>query len=425
MFAAITVGKTIGVRRAQRLAVARCAASSITSTLSLARSPSVRTGYLSALCVATRRYTNVLYRLPPTQTIPTHSPSGEEVDTELFVRQVKNFFDVLRQTQLIEMVYEMKSCPYYECLFTNDIFFQHFEMLLLMPKFGRENRSAEMSETIRYMRGWGATADVNHVLQDTKGGRASGSDFISTTHGILMGYGTPRTNKLAMMTLTGETAESDARKENIRALSVEPVELLPDSPPLSDLLAFSGQRTFVFADSDYGHHAVNQAVQRLPKVLWQTIKLEPQCSFFSHMAGANYVYDVLCDQDFPVSLERLGESGLNPFPVEWSEPRKLGITMRSICMTARFVRGTMNGGGFANSSTHQAASFTYNSRNVSKNSRLFAGGHRKHGDQLSPLAAQLEAGEIQKPVYQPVPRYAAPLHCRGSVVPANESFRRQ
>ncbi|KPI86517.1 hypothetical protein ABL78_4419 [Leptomonas seymouri] len=425
MHATIAASKAVRVRGAQRLTVMCFAAASITPSLSFARSSFISISPRSSLCTPTRRYTNVLYRLPPTQVIPTHSPSGEEVDTELFIRQVKNFFNVLRQTQLIELVYEMKSCPYYECLFTNDLFFQHYDVLLPMPKFGRENRSAEISETIRYMRGWGATADVNHILQDVKNGRTSGGDFISTTHGILMGYGTPRTNKLAMMTLTGGNADSDAAKTHIRSLSVEPVEMLPDSPPLSDLLAFSGQRTFVFADSEHGHRAVSQAMKRMPKVPWQTIKMEPQCSFFSHMAGANYVYDVLCDQDFPVSLERLGESGLNPFPVEWSEPRKLGITMRSICLTARFARGSMNAGGFANSSTHQAAGFTYNSRNMSKNSRLFAGGHRKHGDQMSPLAAQLEAEEIQKPVYQPVPRYAPPLHRRGSLVPSCKSSEPQ
>lgn len=426
MLASLSASRAVRARTAPRFTTACCAATPVTSTVSFVKSTSfTRSNACVALFTATRRYTNVLYRLPPTQTIPTHSPSGEEVDAELFIRQVKGFFDVLRQTQLIEMVYEMKSCPYYECLFTNDLFFQHYELLLPMPKFGRENRAAEISETIRYMRGWGATADVNHILQDVKGGRASGSDFISTTHGILMGFGTPRTNKLSMMTLTGGNAESEATKEHIRALSVEPVEMLPDSPPLSDLLAFSGQRTFVFTDSEHGHRAVNQAVKLMPKVPWQTIKIEPGCSFFSHMAGANYVYDVLCDQDFPVSMERLGESGMNPFPVEWSEPRKLGITMRSICMTARFARGSMNAGGYANSSAHQAAGFTYNSRNIAKNSRLFAGGHRKHGDQLSPLAAQLEAMEIQKPVYQPIPRYAPPLHRRGSVVPTDESSKRK
>lgn len=373
----------------------------------------------AALWSSPRHYTNVLFRLPPEHTIPTHSPSGEEVDTELFVRQIKGFFDVLRQSQLIEMVYDMKSCPYYDCLFANELFFQHYDFILPMPKFGREHRSMEMSETIRYLRGCGATGDVNHILQDVKGGRASGSDFVSTTHGILMGYGTSRTNKLSMMALTGESAGSKAAGEQIRAMTVEPIEQLPESPPLADILAFSGIRTFIISDTEHGHYAVNQAVKRIAKVPWQIIKMEPGCSFFSHLAGANYVYDVLCDKDFPISMERLGESGLNPFPVEWSEPRKLGITMRAVCLTTRFARGTMSAGGYANSSGHQASNFNYNSRNIAKNARLFSGGRRRHGDQLSPLAAQMESEEIQPPVYQPVPRYAPPMHRRGEVMPTD------
>ncbi|KAG5484974.1 hypothetical protein LSCM1_07053 [Leishmania martiniquensis] len=390
-----------------------------TLTRFFVRTQTSRCGHHSLLWAAMRRYTNVLYRLPPTQTIPTHSPSGEEVDAELFVRQVRNFFQVLRQSQLIEQFHEMKSCPYYDCLFTNDLFFQHHDLIIPMPKLGREHRSAEISETIRYMRGWGATGDVNHVLQDVKGGRASGSDFISTTHGILMGYGTPRTNKLSMMTMTGAIAPSEAEAEQARSLCVEPVEMLPDSPPLSDVIAFAGQRTLVISDTEHGHNVAQQVVKRIPKVPWQIIKLEPGCCFFSHLAGVNYVYDVLCDQDFPLSMERLGESGMNPFPVEWSEPRKLGITMRSICMTARFARGTMNAGGYANSRGHTASSFNYNSRDIAKKSRLFVGGNRKHGDQMSPLAAQLEADEIQKPVYQPIPRYAPPMHRPGTVMPTD------
>ncbi|KAK7198944.1 hypothetical protein NESM_000861600 [Novymonas esmeraldas] len=403
--------------RVSAAAAAVAAAAGAACAGSLTNSPAYQGRHGPALLAARRRYTNVLYRMPPKEVIPTHSPTGEEVDTELFVRQVTGFFEVLHQSQLVERVYEMKSCPYYDCLFSNELFFQHYELILPMPKFGREHRSAEVSETIRYMRGWGASGDVNHTLQDVKGGRASGVDFLSTSHGILMGYGTSRTNKISMLTLTGAVAPSEAVSEQTRALSVEPIEMLPESPPLSDILAFAGQRTFLVADTEHGHHAVQQAVARMPKVPWQVLKMEPGCSFFSHLAGVNYVYDVLCDQDFPLSMERLGESGMNPFPVDWSEPRKLGITMRSICVTARFTRGTMNAGGYADSRGHASGGFNYNSRDISKKSRLFVGGNRKHGDQLSPLAAQLEADEIQKPVYQPTPRYAPPMHHRGTVMP--------
>lgn len=371
----------------------------------------------AALRTPRRAYTNALYRLPPQHTVPTHAPSGEEVDAELLLRQVKGLFETLKTTQLVESVHEMKSCPYYECMFTNELMFQHWDMILPMPKFGREHRSTEVSETLRYMRACGSTGDINHILQDVKGGRASGSDFVSTTHGILMGYGTSRTNRLSMMAMTGASSETESQGSQMRALSVEPIELYEDSPPLADIVAFGGTRSLLISDTKHGHHAAEQATKLLPKVNFQVLKLEAGCNFLSHMCGASYVYDVLCDQDYPISMERLGECGLNPFPVEWTEPRKLGISMRSVCLIGRFARGTMNAGGYANSSVHYSAHFNYHSRNASKNARLFQGGQRRHGDQGAGPEAQMRAGELQNPVRQRAPRYAPPLHRSGPIVP--------
>ncbi|EAN93775.1 hypothetical protein C3747_59g6 [Trypanosoma cruzi] len=365
---------------------------------------------------STRRYVNALYRAPPVQTVPTHNSGGEEVDTELFIRQFKELFYSLKQTQLVEQIHEMRTCPYYECLFTADLIFQHYDIVLPMPKYGREHRSSEISETLRYLRACGASGDFNHILQDVKGGAASGGDFVSTSHGILMAYGTARTNKLSMMALTGGGAADEAAALQQRALNVVPIEVSPDAPPLADLLAFAGKRTLIVQDTVHGRHAAEAAAISIPKIPWQILRVEPGCSFLSHLCGVNAVYDVLVDQDYPNSMERIGEAGLNPFPVEWTEPRKLGITMRSVCLIARFARGTMSAGGYADSDGHRAASFTYHSRGIAKNSRLFQNGHRRHGDNGAPLEAQLRSGELPEPVYQRPPRYAPPMHRRGGLM---------
>ncbi|CCW65229.1 unnamed protein product [Phytomonas sp. EM1] len=375
-------------------------------------------GYVGviALHISVRRYVNALYRIPPLHTVPTHTHSGEEVDGELLLAQLRGLFSILAGTQLVDAVHEMRSNPYFECIFTADLLFQHYDLILPMPKLSREFRSSEVSETLRYMRSCGASGDVNHLLQDTKGGRASGMDFVSTTHGILMGFGTSRTNKLAAMSLMGLNTETGTQDNAIRALNVEPIELPEDSAPLSDLIAFGGQRTFMYKDTAHGRGAVQLAVERMPKLSAQTLKIEPGCSVLSHLCGVSPVYDVLCDQDFPLSMERIGECGLNPFPVEWSEPRKLGITMRSVCLIARFAHGSLNAGGYAASATPAASKSNYYSKDASKNTRLFRGGHRIHGDQGAPLEAQIRSGELMNPVYQRPPRYRPPMHRQGSIV---------
>ncbi|EPY38536.1 hypothetical protein AGDE_05393 [Angomonas deanei] len=352
--------------------------------------------------------------------IPTHSPSGEEIDGELFVKQVRGMFDMLKTTQLVEQVHEMKCCPYYACLFTNEIMFQHHSLIMPMPKYGRENRSAEMSETIRYMRGLGTTADFNHVLQDVPGGRADGNDFVSTTHGIYMGYGTSRTNSLCKEALLGDHAD-DTEKQKIQAIGVFPIKMDEDSPPLAVTMSFAGQRTLIVHDTVHGKKAVDQAVKAIGKVNWQVIKIEPGCHILSHLCGVNYVYDVVVDEDFPESMERLGECGLNPFPIPWSEPRKLGISMREVCLIARFARGGISGGGYWDSAFHKSTgTYNYNSKKSASNKKLYASGYRVKGDTGAPFFAQMTAGELEDLVIQPPPRYRPPMHRKGGIVPKDE-----
>lgn len=378
----------------------------------------LRSSASTTLCISHRTYVNILYRLPPENTIPTHSPSGKNIDPELLLQQMREYISTVKMTQLVDSIHEMKNFPYFECFYSRDMLFQHHDLLLPMPKSGREHRNGEISETLRYMRGCGASLDFHHILQDTKGCRANGRDFISTHYGVLVGWGTDRTNKIAMETLSGASGSSKNEPSGVNAMSFEPVELYPDSPPLSDLVAIAGMRTLLTIDDRHGFHAAEQIVQRMPKVHWQVVKIPVGCSFLSHIAGAKYCYDVICDQDFPEALERLGETGLNPFPVQWSEPRKLGISLSSVVLIACFVRGTLNAGGFADNTVHYHSDFNYHSRNVSKNARLFEGGRRRHGDTGAPLEAMLRSGEIDEIVYQPPPRYVPPMHNANHVVPS-------
>lgn len=339
----------------------------------------------------TRGFVSAFYRLPPQQLVPTHAPNGEPIDTDLFLKQIKHMFAVLQQTQLIERVHEMKSLPYFDGIFTADISASMNNFVLLMPKYGRENRSAEMSETMRYMRGCGSANQFSSALQDVQGSSAHGGDFVTTPNGLLMGWGTSRTNKIAMEAMSG------GANGEIGAVSVSPIEQRADAAPLGDLIGFCGTRTLIVQDSPDGMEAAQQAAMAQNKTPWNIVKVNAGCFTLSFVSGSTPVYDVLCDQDFPESLENIGENGLNPFPVEWSEPRKLGISMRSVCLVGRFAVGGMSAGGFKDGVHHNASHRNYTSKNAGKNSRILHGGHKRYGDQGAPLEAQLRSGELPSP----------------------------
>lgn len=367
---------------------------------------------------AKRHYCNALVRKPPLQTIPTHSPSGEEVDGELLLSQVDKMLDALRMTALIEHVHSMRSTPYYEGFFTNDLLFQHYDLIIPMPKFGRENRSSETSETLRHMRACGASGDVNHVLQDAKGAICSGNDFVATKYAVYVGFGNATCNRVTAEVLKGAKAPDSGAAKVVQALNFYPIELPPESPPLGELVSFAGSRTFIVSDCEFGREAVEKMVALTPSVNWQVVFVEKGCSVLSFLGGAREVFDVVCDEDFIKSLNVIGECGLNPFAVPWSEPRKLGISMKRVVLIGRFARGTMSGGGYANSFGSQHTQYNYNSANMSKNSKLFANGHRVHGDYGGSFESQVRSGELYTPSYQTPPRYRAPMQRGGmNIVP--------
>lgn len=345
---------------------------------------------------------NAFFRLPLEESIPTHTPSGVEVDREKFIDQMKTLMVTLKQTQLVETVFEMKSLPGYDAMFPTDIAASMKGVVIIMPKFGREHRSSEMSETMRYIRGAGGTNEFNSVLQDTRGASADGGDFVATTHGLLMGWGGSRTNKIAKEVLTGGGGESGQATMAV----VDNVELLDGAPLLGDLLAFSGSRTLICQDNAFGKDAAAKAMAAQNKIPWQVLPINPECSVLSFASGSLPVFDVLCDADFPETMDLLGDAGLNPFPVEWSEPRKLGITMRRLCLVVRFSFGG-GPGGFRDSMSHIAS--TRNHAKRSTKPRL-GGQQQSYGDQGAPLLAQLRSGELPAPVHQPPPRYRPPMH---------------
>jgi hypothetical protein len=369
--------------------------------------------------VQRRGYVNAFFRPPLRESIPTHAPNGEEVDPDEFLIQLRQLFLALKQSQLIENYYEMKSVPYLDGSFTSDVFASMKSVVFAMPKYGREHRSSEMSETLRYLRGSGANNDFNTSLQASKGAVAHGGDFVATTHGMLVGFGAlGRTNQIAVKVLSGGEAERTSTEDvHVQGFSMaDGVELLPDAPPLGDILAFAGSRTMLARNDAFGVDAAMKATRQQNKIPWQVVKVDPGCNVLSFVAGALPVYDVICDADFPDTMDRLAEAGLNPFPVRWSEPRKLGMSMRSFCLVIRFSMST-GPGGFRDNMGHQASerNYTPSARRTGAKSRWLHEAKRTYGDQGAPLLAQLRAGEIPDPVRQPPPRYRPPMHRAGGL----------
>lgn len=377
-----------------------------------------------SMTVQRRTFVNAFYRPPLRENIPTHAPNGDEIDPDKFIYQLQQMFMALKQTQLIENYFEMKPLPYLDASFTADAFASMKSVVIVMPKYGREHRSSEMSETLRYLRGSGANNDFNNSLQGVKGATAHGGDFVATTHGMLVGWGgMNRTNKIAINILSGGEGERSSGEDvQMQGFSLaDGIELLPDAPPLGDIIAFAGSRTMIARNDEFGLDAAMKATRQQNKIPWQVVHADAGCNFLSFASGSLPVYDVLCDVDFPDTMDRLADAGLNPFPVEWSEPRKLGMSMRSFCLVVRFSMGT-GPGGFRDATGHQASERNYipSSRRSGAKSRWVHEAKRAHGDQGAPLLAQLRAGEIPNPVQQPPPRYRPPMHRPGGLTTTNE-----
>ncbi|CUF68527.1 Hypothetical protein, putative [Bodo saltans] len=382
----------------------------------------------SSLSVQRRGYVNAFFRPPLRENIPTHAPNGEEVDPDEFLNQFRQLFFALKQSQLIENYYEMKPLPYLDASFAPDVFASMKSVVFAMPKYGREHRSSEMSETLRYLRGSGANNDFNPSLQAAKGAVAHGGDFVATTHGMLVGYGAQgRTNQIAINVLSGGEAERSSDSDvAVQGFSMaDAVELMPDAPPLGDLLAFAGSRTMLARNDTFGVDAAMKATRQQNKVPWQVVKVDPGCHVLSFAAGSLPVYDVICDADFPDTMDRLAEAGLNPFPVKWTEPRKLGMSMRSFCLVVRFSISA-GPGGFRDSMGHKASerNYTPSARRSGPKSRWVHEAKRTYGDQGAPLLAQLRAGEIPDPVSQPPPRYRPPMHRAGGLTTTHDTTKK-
>ena len=84
-----------------------------------------------AACV--RKYVTAFYRFPPKESIPTHAPTGEEIDGDVFLDQLRGLTKALHNTTLVDGFCEMKSMPYFDSMFTADLAMSCHEFLAEMP----------------------------------------------------------------------------------------------------------------------------------------------------------------------------------------------------------------------------------------------------------------------------------------------------
>jgi hypothetical protein len=125
--------------------------------------------------------------------------------------------------------------------------------------------------------------------------------------------------------------------------------------------------------------------------------------WLSFYAGGMPNNDIIMTDESEVSLQSAAKAGLNPIPIEWSEPRKLGITLRSVVLGLVFMR---KGGG----------NVMDNHPFTSTKQRVFTGEKKVEGDKGSPFWAQVRNYELPEFVEQPVPRYKPPMHKDGSAI---------
>ena len=353
--------------------------------------------------------TNLMYRLPPKGTIPTHNPEGVAIDADLFLRQVQDAVHEFLKTPLIDHAHEMKSLGYFDCCMATDVFVGMKEGALVMPKLGREHRSSEMSETIRYLRGLGMSSDVGKVLQETNEALAQGGDFLVHPAGATMGVDGERTNLAAEHVLLRTPPYSSFFNS---------IQLKPRSPPLTDLLSCCGMNMLVSRGDEYGDDASSKFLARNRSIAWIGVRLGPKSNFATFTGGTTESLDIMIDAEDEDAMDTCGRHGLIVHPIEWTEPRKLGITFRRMFLVVNFNRAGVGS---------QAGAALRSARAVE--------GKRQRG---APLPSDSSFSEdnpdkwVQKqhymksdaklpdPVYQPIPRYRPPMH-QGTLISPSQS----
>eukprot|EP00164_Ancoracysta_twista_P017245 GFYU01029300.1.p1 GENE.GFYU01029300.1~~GFYU01029300.1.p1 ORF type:complete len:301 (-),score=29.03 GFYU01029300.1:68-856(-) len=190
-----------------------------------------------------------------------------------------------------------------------------------------------------------------------------------------------------------------------------------DAPLLGDICFFSGKRTLFIHDSKHGDVVASHISKLQNRVPWQIVRIEEGCNMLTFHGGLTS-NDVIVEDSFEDTIDRISAVGMTAFPIEWSEVRKLGISMRRLCLVARFAMGSYSG-GIKGHQTKTSSRALHNNKNFSK---TYHGGAHVKGDMAAPLEAQIRAKEIPDMIYQPPPRYVPPMHGRGSIATFDNDF---
>lgn len=401
---------SIGVNRSLSSAVATTTLSSSSTATSFSLAATTTS---SAPLSAFRSYVHAFMRFPNKTSIPSYAThrfcpmrgtvpdkdmNSVEIDRDAFEQQFDRLYKCLADTSLVDTPHILPQLPNFETIRVADLMTSMAETMIPMPLNGMEHRTAELTETIRQIRTEGSSGTTVDILQKDERCRAVGSDFVLLPNGFVSAI-TPRTNNYAVAVMQG----SYAVKEETKVFPTIAANLKDCPLPLMDIVGFAGQHTIIVWDTPEGA-AVTEAISQKASRPWQFIKVEPGF-YFCTFAGGIARYDVVCDADFPKSTERLQKAGLRVVPIDWSEPKKLGLGMRPCVLVLLFARGGFSGSGGSSHSRFQKARGFDPKRMKMNGKRSAAEG--------APLYAQLLAGELPPPVYQPKPRYVAPMHRQG------------
>lgn len=371
---------------------------------------------LSALCrvavtvtatsqfLSKRTYVHGIVREPHRGVIPsmaTHGiDKGQAIDRDKLFFELACYRETLKTTSLFDSVHSMNSLPHWDSIRTGDLFATYGETILGMPRYGREHRQNEAGETLRYLRAMGNSCQVWNVLGEEDAAHADAGDMMMLPGGLMIAE-TTRTNKAAIELLAG----AYVKKEEQKAFYAFAVKCNGDTPA-ADMVGFAGDNTLVHWDTPEATDVAKQIVQRGTRT-WRTVKIQPDCHFLTFLGGLPR-YDVLVDERFEPSIKALAEADLNPIPTQWSQPPRLGLSMRACTLILRYAKG----GVFGSSVGQEHRMKT--TRSVKK---VFGYEKKVKGDAGAPLWAQMRTGEIPDPVYQPPPRYSPPMHRSGGLAP--------
>ena len=353
---------------------------------------------------ARRSYVQAFLRTPAKAAVPSVSVKGEPIDRDVLFFQFNNLVDHLRQSALIDTVHLMEEFPGgIEAVQTADLVTSYgSEAILLMPQQGKEQRQAELAETMRYLRASGARGTAEDLLQKEERAKGHAGDFVILPECLLIAESS-RTNRWTIEML--RTAFSE--KEQYKAFTVYHAKVSDTCPPLNDIVAYAGEGKLLYWNNDDGRKMAQYIAENVKRRNWELVAIPVGTQVISFYSGSGPREDVLVDDDNEEAIDAISSADLNVIPVEWSEWKKLGITMRSMCLVLRFARGGFAGGGVR---TH--SNMLRSSKRVHtplKQSR------KDKGQSGSPLWAQLRNQEIEV-CYQPPPRYAPPMHRPGPLV---------